>query len=285
MKINPEFSVPPLNHSTVRESPPARILLVGAGPGDPDLLTLKAVRALQSANVILYDELVDRAILEHAGPKARLIHVGKRGGKPSWKQSEIHELVLAHAFGGRTIVRLKGGDPFVFGRGGEEIAAFRDAGLEVQVIPGITAAVAAAASTQIPLTHRDLSRTVTFLSGAGPHHGLPDFTHIDLGALSDGHHTIAVYMGVKTAGSLGKTLIAAGWDAETPVLAVENASRSSERRVRSTILDLAQHPEALALESPAILFVGRVAGLHVEGQLDLVAADHVNHRVSELVYA
>lgn len=254
-------------------SRPARVLLVGAGPGDPDLLTMRAVRALATADVILYDELVDRAVLDHARPETRLIHVGKRGGRPSWKQADIHAAILEQAAEGRTIVRLKGGDPFVFGRGGEEIAAIRAAGLEVEVIPGITAAVAAAASTQVPLTHRDLSRTVTFLSGAGPGHGLPDFAHIDLEALSDGHHTLAVYMGVRTAGDLGRSLIAAGWAADTPVLAIEHAARACERRVRATIRDLADRSEALGLTSPAILLVGRVAGLPVHGALDVLASE------------
>ena len=112
-------------------TPPARVILVGAGPGDPELLTLKALRAIQTADVILYDELVESDVLELALPRVRRIHVGKRGCRPSWKQRDIHELILAHAFGGRTIVRLKGGDPFVFGRGGEELAALRDAGLGV----------------------------------------------------------------------------------------------------------------------------------------------------------
>ena len=159
-------TVQELNTSKTLASQRARVLLVGAGPGDPELLTLKAVRALGDADVILYDELVDRAILEHARPEALLIHVGKRGGRPSWKQADIHELILEHAANAKTIVRLKGGDPMVFGRGGEEIAALRSAGIEVEVIPGITAAVAASASTQVTLTHRDFSRTVTFLSGA-----------------------------------------------------------------------------------------------------------------------
>lgn len=257
------------NSESTRARPP-RVLLVGAGPGDPELLTLRGVRALKAADVILYDELVDRSILDHARREAHLIHVGKRAGQPSWMQADIHKLILKHASEGQMIVRLKGGDPFVFGRGGEEVAALRAAGIEVEVIPGITAAVAAAASTQIPLTHRALSRTVTFLSGAGPGHGLPDFAHIDLEALSDGQHTIAVYMGIRTSRSLGRALIGAGWDHDTPVLAVENASRPTERRVRATVRELAGCPESLGLKSPAILLIGRVAGLPVDGQLDVV---------------
>lgn len=285
MTIDPRFEKTDLANRENETPGPARVLLVGAGPGDPELLTLKAVRALKSADVIFYDDLVDRAVLEHARPGIRRIYVGKRGGKPSWNQRAIHELMFAHAFGGRTIVRLKGGDPFVFGRGGEEIAAMRAAGLKVEIIPGITAAIAAAASAQVPLTHRDLSRTVTFLSGAGPHHGLPEFTHIDLAALSDGNHTIAVYMGVKTSGALGNTLIAAGWDDSTPVLVVENASRRMERRVRATIRDLAEHPQRLALRNPAILLIGKVAGLPVDGPLDVIEGTRNLTRNQELAHA
>lgn len=265
----------------------SRVLLVGAGPGDPELLTLKAVRALEAADVILYDELVDRAVLKHARREALLTHVGKRGGQPSWKQPNIHNLILSHAAHAKTIVRLKGGDPLVFGRGGEEIAMLRSAGIQVEIIPGITAAVAAAASTQIPLTHRDYSRTVTFLSGAGPGHGLPDFTHIDLEALNDGQHTLAVYMAVKTAGALGLTLLQAGWPARTPVLAVENASQPNERRIRATVTELAKKPTALALEGPTVLLVGRVAGLPVQGSLDIIETtiERVQTHNRELAYA
>lgn len=267
------------------EISPARVLLVGAGPGDPELLTIKAVRALERADVVLYDELVDRRVLDHANEMAVKIHVGKRGGRPSWKQTDIQALILEHAVNGQTVVRLKGGDPFVFGRGGEEVAALRSAGISVEVIPGITAAVAAASSAQIPLTHRDLSRTVTFMSGAGPGHGLPEFTHIDLKALNDGQHTLAVYMAVKTAGDLGAALINAGWNADTPIIAIENASRANERRVRATIGDLAQRPEALRLNSPVILLIGRVAGLPVNGAFDVVEAALNEFRAEELIHA
>ncbi len=264
---------------------PARVLLVGAGPGDPDLLTMRAVRALKEADVILCDDLVDRGVLDHARREAEIIDVGKRGGRPSWKQSEIHELILKHAVGGRTVVRLKGGDPFVFGRGGEEVAALRAHGIDVEVVPGITAAIAAAASTEIPLTHRDLSRTVTFMSGAAPGNGLPDFTHIDLEALNDGQHTLAVYMGVKNARALGQALLSAGWPSDIPVLAIENASRRNERRVRATVADLARRPEALALTCPALLLVGKVAGLPVRGELDQLSAEANEAEIVELAFA
>ena len=214
---------------------PARVVLVGAGPGDPELLTVKAVRAIKAADTILYDDLVGPGVLELARREANLVSVGKRGGRASTPQKSINDLLVSLAKPGHTIVRLKGGDPFVFGRGGEEISSLRDRGIDVEVIPGITAATAAAASTQIPLTDRRHSRTVTFLSGHGPGGGLPEFSHIDLAALREGGHTLAVYMAVSTAPQLGAALISAGWNASCPVLAVENASLPNERRVRTTI--------------------------------------------------
>ena len=261
----------------------ARVILVGAGPGDPDLLTVKAVRALKAADVILYDSLVSGSILDLARREATLIPVGKRGGRISTQQSTIHELLLAHAQPGQTVVRLKGGDPFVFGRGGEELAALSGHDIDVAVVPGITAAVAAAASSQIPLTDRRLSRTVTFLSGHGPDDGLPDWTHTDLAALSDGGHTLAVYMAVATARQLGAALIDAGWHHDTPVLAVENASRTQERRVRASLGDLTTADNALGLVGPTVLIIGDVAGLDVHGVVeDLNAAEPT---IGELAYA
>ena len=144
---------------------PGRVLLVGAGPGDPDLLTLKAIRALKTADVILYDRLPGMRVLEHARREAMLIPVGKTRGAHSVPQAKIQALMIEHASAGKTVVRLKGGDPLVFGRAGEEIAALRAARIEVEIVPGVTASLAAAASLQIPLTHRDISHSVTFLSG------------------------------------------------------------------------------------------------------------------------
>lgn len=248
---------------------PARVVLVGAGPGDPELLTLMAVRQIKAADVILYDDLVGREILDLARREATLLHVGKRGGRPSMPQQSIHRLIAEHAVPGATIVRLKGGDPFIFGRGGEEIAALRALGIDVDVVPGITSAVAAAAAARVPLTDRRLSRSVTFLSGHGPHSGLPDFTHLDLEALRDGGHTLAVYMAVRTADSLASALLDAGWPGTCPVLAVENVSRPEERQLLATIGDLAQGAAALGLTGPAVLLIGEVAGLAAEDAADV----------------
>jgi uroporphyrin-III C-methyltransferase/precorrin-2 dehydrogenase/sirohydrochlorin ferrochelatase len=249
-----------------------RVLLVGAGPGDPELLTMKAVRALKAADVILYDRLVGDGVLDHARREAELMPVGKAKGQHSVPQSEINALLVARAKAGQTVVRLKGGDPFIFGRGGEEIDALREAGIPVEIVPGVTAGIAAAASLQIPLTHRDVSHTVTFLSGHEAGGDEPSFEHLDLAALASGKNTLLVYMGVTTAGAIAKKLLEAGFAPELPVLAVENASREDERRVAATIADLASHPERLGLKSPAVLIFGEVAGLPAYGIVEDILA-------------
>lgn len=250
------------------ETAQGRVLLVGAGPGDPELLTLKAVRALKSADVILYDRLVATAVFEHARREVELIPVGKSKGEHSIPQDKIQELMIERARAGQTVVRLKGGDPLVFGRAGEEIAALRGAGIEVEVISGITAGLAAAASLQIPLTHRDVSHSVIFVSGHEAGSDEPSFEHLDLGALGSGESTLLVYMGVSTAGLIAHRLLDAGWKPSCPVIAVENASRDSERRVVTTLADLAADPERLQLKSPAVLIFGEVAGLPAAGLVE-----------------
>jgi uroporphyrin-III C-methyltransferase/precorrin-2 dehydrogenase/sirohydrochlorin ferrochelatase len=247
-----------------------RVLLVGAGPGDPELLTLKAVRALKSADVILYDRLVGMSVLEYARREAELIPVGKSKGDHSVPQEAINALMVERAEAGQTVVRLKGGDPLIFGRGGEELAALRESGIEVEVIPGITASVAAAASLQIPLTHRDISHTVTFVSGHAAGGEEPSFEHLDLSALAGGQNTLVIYMGVSTVSVVAAKLIAAGWQSDCPVMAVENVSRSNERRVAITLAELAAYPERLGLASPAVLLFGKVAELEAAGAVDRV---------------
>jgi uroporphyrin-III C-methyltransferase/precorrin-2 dehydrogenase/sirohydrochlorin ferrochelatase len=245
-----------------------RVFLVGAGPGDPELLTLKAVRALKAADVILYDRLAGTAVFEHARREVELIPVGKSKGDHSVPQAKIQELMIERALGGQTVVRLKGGDPLVFGRAGEEIAALNEAGIEVEIIPGITAGLAAAASLQIPLTHRDISHSVTFVSGHEAGGDEPSFDHLDLAALGKGESTLLVYMGVSTAGIIANRLLQAGWKPDCPVIAVENASRDNERRVATNLAELAAAPERLQLNSPAILIFGEVAGLPTAGRVE-----------------
>jgi uroporphyrin-III C-methyltransferase / precorrin-2 dehydrogenase / sirohydrochlorin ferrochelatase len=245
-----------------------RVLLVGAGPGDTELLTLKAIRALKIADVVFYDKLVGEGVLEHARREAELISVGKSKGAHSVPQTEINALLIERAKAGDTVVRLKGGDPFIFGRGGEELDALRAANIAIEIVPGVTAGIAAAASLQIPLTHRDVSHTVTFVSGHEAGGEPPRFEHIDLKALSAGNNTLVVYMGVTTGAAIAQRLLEAGFRPGLPVIAVENASREDERRVATTVAALAAHPESLGLKSPAVLIFGEVAGLPASGVVE-----------------
>ena len=255
---------------------PGRVLLVGAGPGDPELLTMKAVRALKVADVVFYDQLVGEGVLEYARREAEMIPVGKSKGAHSVPQAEINAAMVARAKAGQTVVRLKGGDPFIFGRGGEELDALRAENIAIEIIPGVTAGIAAAASLQIPLTHRDVSHTVTFVSGHEAGGKAPTFEHLDLKALAAGNNTLVVYMGVTTGAVIAQRLLEAGFRPGLPVIAVENASRETERRVAATIAALAAHPESLGLKSPAVLIFGEVAGLQASGVVeDILASEEV----------
>ncbi|MFZ4807527.1 MAG: uroporphyrinogen-III C-methyltransferase [Hyphomicrobiaceae bacterium] len=249
----------------------ARVLLVGAGPGDPELLTVKAVKALASADVVLYDGHVSAGVLALVRPGAECISVAKVRGRHSKTQAEINALIVRLALAGRAVVRLKGGDPFVFGRGGEEVDVLRASGIAVEVIPGITAATAVAASLQVPLTHRDISQSVTFLSGHSAGDGAPDFEHIDFSALARGRSTLAVYMGISTAGVLAERLIACGWAGTTPVVAVERATSFDERRVATTLASLAADPQRLGLGGQSLMLIGEVAGLPLAGVVERFA--------------
>jgi uroporphyrin-III C-methyltransferase len=229
-----------------------KVWLVGAGPGDPDLLTLKAARVLAAADVVVHDRLV---------PEARMIHVGKRKSHHTVPQEGVNDLLTALAHQGFQVVRLKGGDPFVFGRGGEEMLACRAAGVEIEVVPGITAGMAASAAAGAPLTHRGLAQAVTFVTGHaaskdGDAWGEPD---LDWAYLAKPNHTVVVYMGLSTAPSIAACLTAAGRAPQTPVLLVENVSRSDERRVLATLAGLAE--AAASLTGPTILIIGEVAAL------------------------
>lgn len=263
-------------HGLVADAPvrtSGRVLLVGAGPGDPDLLTVKAVKALAVADVVLYDGHASAGVLALASPRAIRISVAKARGRHSKTQAEINAAIVAHASAGRTVVRLKGGDPFIFGRGGEEVDVLRASGISVEVIPGITAATAAAASLQVPLTHRDFAQTVTFLSGHAAGTGLPDFDHIDFSGLAKGRATLAVYMGIATAATLAQRLIEAGWAPTTPVVAVERVSCPDERRVSTTLRTIADTPGCLGLGGQSLLIVGEVAGQPLAGHVARLGAE------------
>jgi uroporphyrin-III C-methyltransferase/precorrin-2 dehydrogenase/sirohydrochlorin ferrochelatase len=245
-----------------------RVILVGAGPGDPELLTLKAVRALKAADVILHDGLMGEGVLDHARREAQVVSVAKAKGRHSKAQAEINALIVAFAREGKTVVRLKGGDPSVFGRGGEEIDMLRASGVPVEVVPGITAATAVAASLQIPLTHREISRSVTFISGHAAGDGAVELDQVDFAALAHRSATLAVYMGLTTSGTLARTLIGAGWPPATPVIAVARVSQPGERRIATTLDVLASHPDGLGLSGPALLVIGEVASLDAAGTVE-----------------
>ncbi len=262
-----------------------RVILVGAGPGDPDLLTLKAVRALKSADVIVHDGLMGDAVLDHARREAQLISVAKAKGRHSKTQAEINALLVTLARDGKTVVRLKGGDPLVFGRGGEEIELLRASGIAVEVIPGITAATAASASLQIPLTHRDMAHSVTFISGHAASDGEAGFDQIDFAALGRGGATLAVYMGLSTSGALARTLLGAGWSPAMPVVVASRVSQPSERRIATTLDVLADPATDLKLTGPALLLIGEVAGLDAAGTVEHLAAIGASSTTREVAYA
>jgi len=234
---------------------PGVVHLVGAGPGDPDLLTIKALKALQAADVIVHDGLVSDEILDLAPASAQRIDVAKRKSRHTLPQEDINQLLVALALDGLTVVRLKGGDPFLFGRGGEELTACREAGVVCHVVPGITAALAASAGAGAPLTHRGSAQAVTFVTGHAAH-GEPD---LDWASLARPNQTVVVYMGVSTAGLIAGRLIDAGRAASTPALIVENASRADERRILTTLAGLATAAEGL--KGPALLMVGEAMAM------------------------
>lgn len=238
--------------SSQSRSLPGRVLLVGAGPGDPELLTLKAVRALKSADVILHDHLVGDDVLDFARREALIIPVGKQCGRHSRTQSEINDLIVTHARAGRTVVRLKGGDPFVFGRAAEEMAAAEAAGIEVEIVPGITAAQGCAAAVGLPLTARGHVRQVSLVTGATTN-GEPE---LDWPALAQPGQAFAIYMGVRTADEIAVRLLAAGADPETRAVIVENGTRANQRVIATTLVDLPAAVTAKGVHGPAILFVG-----------------------------
>lgn len=229
-----------------------RVILVGAGPGDPDLLTLKAVRALKSADVILHDALIDLCVLDHARREAVVIDVGKRAGGRAMAQATINALLIEHASAGRLVVRLKGGDAFVFGRAAEEIAAVEGAGLAIDVIPGITAAQACAADARLPLTVRQRIRQISLVTGAASD-GEPD---LDWVALARPGQAFAIYMGVRTANRITRRLLAAGADPSTPIVIVERGGQTDRRTVAATLIDLPSAITAKQINGPAVVFVG-----------------------------
>ena len=241
-----------------------KVSLVGAGPGDPELLTLKAVKAIASADVILVDDLVNPAVLSHAQPSARVIPVGKRGGCRSTPQALIERLMIREAQAGKRVVRLKGGDPCIFGRAGEERERLLAAGIAVEIISGITAGIAGPASFGIPVTHREVATGVVFVTGHTRGDGEPDWA-----ALAATKLTLVIYMGFARASHIASALLAAGLAPDTPVAVIAHATTPSADAMLCTLSALAIDPLPPRLSSPAIIVVGKVVkygALHSEEQ-------------------
>jgi uroporphyrin-III C-methyltransferase/precorrin-2 dehydrogenase/sirohydrochlorin ferrochelatase len=235
-----------------------RVVLVGAGPGDPDLLTVKAARLIGEADVIFADRLVGEGVLALAAPTAQTVYVGKSKGEHSVPQAEIHRRMIVAAQAGKRVVRLKGGDPFIFGRGGEEVEALRAAGVAVEVVPGISSALGCAAASQIPLTHRDMAQAVTFVTG---HAALGVEPDLDWQALARPNQTVVVFMGVGTAQVIGERLIAAGRDPATPVAIIENGTRENEASAFGSLGELADIVQRNGVAGPALLIIGEVVSI------------------------
>jgi len=230
------------------------VALVGAGPGDPELLTLKALRLLQSADVVLYDNLVNRQILDYARRDAELTYVGKKWREPSTRQESIHRLMVEHATAGRCVVRLKGGDPFIFGRGGEEAEVLAAAGVEVLAVPGITAATGSSSYAGIPLTYREVSQSVRFVTG----HRAENRINLDWPELARAGQTVVLYMGLSGIEEIFAALIRHGRAPETPAALVEKATLPEQRVVVGTLADLAGKVRAAGVKGPTTIIVGEV---------------------------
>lgn len=236
--------------------PVGRVTLVGAGPGDAEYLTLKAVRALQAADVILFDDLVSDEVLELARREAKRLLVGKRGGRESCRQEDINEMMLTFAKAGKNVARLKSGDPMIFGRAGEEIAYLKQHNIPVEVVPGITAASAMASRLGVSLTHRDHAQSVQFVTGHSRHGILPDT--IDWQAIADSRNTTIFYMGGRTAGAIQSRLTKAGLDTKTPVVIVSSVANPDERRWAGSLNDLSSAMAEIGLDRPVLIGVGEV---------------------------
>ncbi len=232
-----------------------KVTLIGAGPGDPDLITLKAIKALQQAEVVLIDDLVNPALLTHC-PQARIVPVGKRGGCKSTPQHFINRMLVALAEQGQNVVRLKGGDPFVFGRGGEEMLALRNANIVCEIIPGITSGLAACSSLEVPATHRGYNHGVTLITGH-----TQDGEPLPWAALVASNTTLVIYMGMQHLPEISRGLISAGMSADMPCMVVENGTRDDQRAVTSSLQAMPYLAHTQGIKSPAIIVVGEVVKL------------------------
>lgn len=240
--------------------PAGKVYLLGAGPGDPELLTVKGLRLLRNADVIIYDYLVDPILLTHADLRAERIYVGKVGGSTQTPQDQINSLLIEHARRGKLVVRLKGGDPFLFGRGGEEAQALRASGVPFEVVPGVTSAIAAPAYAGIPLTHRGLSSSVTIVTGARAVDG-QFFENLLCGCNAD---TIVILMGLANLRQIAECLIKTGRAADTPVAVVRWGTYENQKTVVGSLTDIADRVESERLQAPAVIVIGEVVRLRNE---------------------
>lgn len=246
--------------------PVGEAYIVGAGPGDPGLVTIRAQQLISHADVVLYDRLVSERILDFARKDAQLLSVGKTANRVTISQNEINELMIGHVRNGRRVCRLKGGDPFVFGRGGEEVQALANAGLPFQVVPGISAALGCAAYAGVPLTQRGISSSVTFATAKLDGESMPDWS-----TLARPGQTLVLYMGVGSVAKSAEQLIEHGLGSETPVAIIENGTTDQQRVLRGTLATIAEDAAEAHVRAPAVIIVGATAGMGEE--LGWFAAD------------
>lgn len=258
-----DSQVSSLGHKEGEENqrmPVGKVYLVGAGPGDPGLMTLKGKALLECADVVIYDALISPQILAMINPQAELIDAGKRRGRHSLLQEETNQLLIEKAQNHAIVVRLKGGDPFIFGRGGEEMEELIQAGIPVEVVPGVTSGIAAPAYAGIPLTHRLYSSSVTFVTGheaAGKYR--PD---VNWGAIAHGAETVVIYMGIHNLSHIIEQLTAAGLNLETPIALVRWGTRPEQQELIGTLATIVEQMEAAEFGAPAIAVIGNVVNLH-----------------------
>jgi uroporphyrin-III C-methyltransferase len=257
-----------------------KVYLVGAGPGDPELLTLKAVRCLRKADVVVYDRLINTAILEEVHPNAELIFAGKGPGCHTMKQEQINALLITHAQLGRIVVRLKGGDPFVFGRGGEEALALHAVGIPFEVVPGVSSAIAVPAYAGIPVTHREVASSFTVITGhEDPHHA----STVNWEALAAVGGTLVFLMGVTKLSYITQRLAEGGLPADTPAAVIQQGTVNQQRIVTGSLATIAEQAEREHITSPATVVIGAVVNLHAElAWFETVQTTHSNANTKQL---